>query len=375
MRIRIPHTLFIAFILLLNSCNGEDVQIDNALDFEEAIADEMNSQKIPALSTLIFKEDNILYEKYFGQSNVEQNVALSSNHVFLLASISKTITATALLQLYDNGLFDLNDKINDHLPFAVKVPGQSTDITFKMLLTHTSGIADGDALDGQYYYGEDSPVALDFFLENYLTPGGQFYNAGQNYHSFEPGTQHEYSNVGNALIAVLVEQISGMGFNAYCKQNIFTPLGMTNSFWRLDEISQPIVQPYEYTGGQYKAIQHYTFTDYPNGGLRSNVSDMFIFLSTLAQGGSNGSFELLKASTVAAMFSPQIPNLDNTVGLHMFLFDPNNNLWGHDGGEEGVATIMAFNPETKIGVLIFANQGDADLDDMLVDAYQLGSKL
>lgn len=375
MRIRLPHTLFVAFIMLLHSCNGEEFQIDNALDFEEAIADEMNAQKIPALSTLIFKEETILYEKYFGQSNVEQNLALSSNHLFLLASISKTITATALLQLYDDGLFDLNDKINDHLPFVVKAPNQSTDITFKMLLTHTSGIADGDALDGQYYYGEDSPVALDFFLQNYLTPGGQFYNASQNYYSFEPGTQHEYSNVGNALIAVLVEQISGMGFNAYCKQNIFTPLGMTNSFWRLDEISQPIVQPYEYTGGQYKAIQHYTFTDYPNGGLRSNVSDMFIFLSTLAKGGSQESFELLKASTVAAMFRPQIPNLDNTVGLHMFLFDRNNNLWGHDGGEEGVATIMAFNPETKIGVLIFANQGDADLDDLLVDAYQLGTKL
>ncbi len=375
MRIPAFTLLLLAFTLLLNSCNGEDFQIDNSVDFEDAVAFEMEDQKIPALSALIFKEEQVLYERHFGQANVEQNTPLSANHVFLLASISKTITATALLQLYEEGRFALDDKINDHLPFAVKVPNQSTDITFQMLLTHTSGIADGDALDGQYYYGEDSPVALDFFLENYLAPGGQFYNASQNYHSFEPGTRHEYSNVGNALIAVLVEQISGMGFNAYCKQNIFNPMGMTNSYWRLDEISQPIVQPYEYTGGAYKAIPHYTFTDYPNGGLRSNVSDMFIFLSTLAQGGSRNGFELLKSATVAAMISPQIANIDNTVGLHMFLFDGNRNLWGHDGGEQGVATIMAFNPETKIGALIFTNQGDADLDDLLAGAYDLGTKL
>lgn len=375
MRISAFSPLVLALILLLHSCSGEDFQIDNSIDFEEEISTEMGDQKIPALSVLIFKEETILYEKYFGQSNIEQNLSLTANHLFLLASISKTITATALLQLHEDGRFGLDDKINDYLPFPVKVPNQSTDITFKMLLTHTSGIADGDALDGQYYYGEDSPVALDFFIENYLSPGGQFYNASQNYHNFEPGTRHEYSNVGNALIAVLVEQISGMGFNAYCKQNIFNPLGMTNSFWRLDEISQPIVQPYDYTGGQYKAIQHYTFTDYPNGGLRSNVSDMFIFLSTLAQGGSRGAFELLETGTVDAMISPQIANIDNTVGLHLFLFNGANNLWGHDGGEQGVATIMAFNPETKVGVLIFTNQGDADLDDLLLDAYQLGTKL
>lgn len=369
------NTFFLSFILLLLSCNGEDLQIDNSVDFEDTVAFEMEDQKIPALSALIFKEEQVLYERHFGLANVEQNTPLSANHVFLLASVSKTITATALLQLYENGRFDLDDKINDHLPFTVKVPGQSTDITFQMLLTHTSGIADGDALDGQYYYGEDSPVALDFFLQNYLVPGGQFYNASQNYHSFEPGTRHEYSNVGNALIAVLVEQISGMGFNAYCKLNIFNPMGMTNSYWRLDEISQPIVQPYEYKRGEYKAIQHYTFTDYPNGGLRSNVSDMFIFLSTLAQGGSRNGFELLKPATTAAMISPQIANIDNTVGLHMFQFDRNRNLWGHDGGEQGVATIMAFNPETKIGALIFTNQGDADLDDLLTDAYDLGTNL
>ena len=362
----------------LFGCQKDDLDIQNTEDYKEYLVDEMDYQQIPALSVLIFDGDNILHEEYLGKSDIAQNSALGINDLFLLASISKTITATALLQLYDDGLFDLDDNINDYLSFNVVVPNQSTPITFRMLLTHTSGIADGPALDGQYYYNEDSPVALDFFLENYLVPGGQFYSATENYHSFTPGTQHEYSNEGSALIAVLVEQISGVGFNTYCKQNIFQPLGMNNTFWRLDESVQSgnaIVRPYDLNGNQLEPIQHYTFTDYPNGGLRSTARDMHRFLTVFAEGGMSNNQQVLSSATVSAMLTPQITAIDNEVGLHMFIMNSAQNLWGHDGGEQGVATIMAFNKETKVGAIVFSNQGDADLDEMLQEAYKLGLKL
>lgn len=169
--------LALSLFLTFNNCRKKDPQINNVSDFEAYISVEMNRQKIPATAVLIFKNDNILYEKYFGQSNIEDETPLESNHVFLLASISKTITATALLQLYDQGYFQLDDTINDFLPFQVNIPNTSTDITFRMLLTHTSAIADGSALDDQYYYGQDSPIPLNHFLQNYLFPGGQHYNS------------------------------------------------------------------------------------------------------------------------------------------------------------------------------------------------------
>ena len=75
------------------------------------------------------------------------------------------------------------------------------------------------------------------------------------------------------------------------------------------------------------------------------------------------------------MITPQIPNLDNAVGLHLFNLNNENQLWGHDGGEQGVATIMAFNPSTKVGAIILTNQGDSDLDEILVEAYKLGLNL
>ncbi len=374
-----PHHTIIAifFLLLFSTCKEEEIIINNTTDFKEYIQDEMDIQRIPALSVLVFKEDDILYEDYLGQSNIEQNIALENDHLFLLASVSKVITATALLQLNDQNLFDLDDNINDFLPFDVNIPNQNTTITFRMLLTHTSAINDGSALDNQYYYGEDSPVQLGYFLENYLVPGGEFYNASENFHNFDPGTKHEYSNIGNALIGLLVQEISGMDFSDYCKQNIFTPLGMTNTYWHLNEISQTIVQPYDYNFSSRKneVVQHYTFTDYPNGGLRSTSRDLFKFLGAFVQGGQSNSVQLLQAETINAMITPQIPSIDNEVGLHLFLMNASNNLWGHDGGESGVATIMAFNPTTKIGVIILTNQGEAELDEILVETYKFGLKL
>jgi CubicO group peptidase (beta-lactamase class C family) len=369
------YLLSLAFLFHFNSCDKSAIAPNSIEELETQIEAAMETDNIAALSILIFNKDQIKYENYFGQSDIRQNEKLESQHLFLLASVSKTITATALLQLYDQGAFQLEDNINDYLPFSVDVPNQTTKITFKMLLTHTAGIQDGAALDDQYYYGQDSPTPLDEFLEDYLVPGRQYYDATDNFANFEPGTAYEYSNTGNALIAVLVEKITNISFNAYCKQNIFTPLGMTSTSWRLDEITLPIVQPYDYVNGQQVEIGHYTFTDYPNGGLRSNARDLFKFVSALAQKGRYNNHQLLKPTTVEAMLTPQIPTIDPSVGLHIFELDEEHTLWGHDGGEKGVSTILVFNPNTQVGVLIFTNSGDADLDQMVVDAYQLGLNL
>lgn len=358
-----------------SGCNEEELDIRTVEDLETYLQDEMDLQRIPALSVVLFNENGVILERYYGQSNMENDVDLGADHVFLLASVSKVITATALLQLHDDGLFELDDPINDHLPFQVNVPGQSTPVTFRMLLTHTSAIADADdALDSQYYYGQDSPMALSTFLEQYLVPGGQFYNATQNFTGSAPGSEHEYSNMGTALIGVLVENISGTDFNSYCKQNIFGPLGMNDTFWRLDESVQAgnaLVMPYDLAGNSPDPVGHYTNTDYPNGGLRSTGRDLATLLMTLANGGLRNGYRLLEAQTVQQMITPQIPQLEATMGLHMFLMNNELGLWGHDGGEQGVATTMAYHPTTRVGAVILTNQGEADPDEMLAECYKL----
>lgn len=363
-------------LLLFSACSKEETIIVNSgSEFETFLDEEMDIEHMPALSVLLFRGDSILYESYKGMADREQGIPLEEDDLFLLASVSKVITATALLQLYDDGMLSLDDPINNYMPFAINHPDYTIPITFRMLLTHSSGIADGPAMDDEYYYGMDSPVALGTFIQSYFVPGGADYSASDNFYNFEPGTDYEYSNMGNALIGYLVEVISGQDFNQYCKQHIFQPLGMQHSYWQLDEIPGTIVRPYRYHRRDYEPIEHYTFTDYPNGGLRSTARDLHRFFSAFVNNGISNNYTLLKPATIAEMSELQIPNIDAEVGLHLFIMDKQNNLWGHDGGEEGVATLVAFNLSNRTGVILLTNEGDANLEYIMRTGYDWARRL
>lgn len=354
------------------SCRKNDPVPESADELRTLALDEMDSERIPAMALLVFKNEQVIFEDYLGKSSLENNTDLQADDLFLIASISKLVTGTALLQLHDQGAFGLDDPINLDLPFEVSAPDWNTEITHRMLLTHTSSIADGPALDDQYYYGSDSPVALGDFLEDYLVPGGAYFDDIENFTGDEPGTAFEYSNTGTALEGHLVETISGNNFNDYCKQFIFSPLGMNDTYWRLDEISQTIVQPYNYDRRDYEAIDHYTFTDYPNGGLRTTARDLHRLLLIFANGGVSQNQRILAEATVNEMLTLQVPDLADDMGLQILLLDKAEGIWGHDGGEQGVATIAGFDPITKVGAIVLANQGEADLDRIFKQAIAYG---
>ena len=153
---------------------------------------------------------------------------------------------------------------------------------------------------------------------------------------------------------------------------------MSDTYWRLDESmgsGNPLVMPYDLDGNRPKAVGHYTNTDYPNGGLRSTGRDLATLLMTFSKGGLHNGHQLLSNQTVQQMITPQIPQLEPTMGLHMFLMNRGLGLWGHDGGEQGVATTMAYHPTTRIGVIVLTNQGEADPDEILAECYKLALKL
>lgn len=367
--------IFIFFVLISISCDKNDLDINNIDDFNAYLDEELINQEIPALAVLIFKGETIKYERYLGQSNIENNSELTQNDIFLLASVSKMVTGVALLQLYENGEFDLDDRINDYLPFNINVPNQTNPITFRMLLTHSSAIKDGANAELFYSYGEDSPLALKTYMEKYLLPNGEYYDAADNFYNYEPGTGYNYSNMASALIGVLVEEISQENFRDYCRENIFQPLGMSNTYWSLDAAllsNKTLVQPYN---ENIEAVEHYSFPDYPNGALRSTARDMMKFLSALGQNGTFNNHQLLNENTVSEMLSQQIPSLDETMGLHTFLLYTAYDIWGHDGSEQGVSTEVGFNKNNKTGVIVLSNLQDVDVSSILLEAYKIGLEL
>jgi CubicO group peptidase (beta-lactamase class C family) len=155
-------------------------------------------------------------------------------------------------------------------------------------------------------------------------------------------------------------------------------MGMNQTYWKLNKSKQsdfPIVTPYNFINNQFDPIQNYSFTHYPSGGLRSTGRDMMKFFSALANDGFYNNLHILNENTIDSMLSPQIQSLNNEMGFHIFLMDPINYLWGDDGAIKGASTIVGASPFSDMGVVILTNQGDVDLNDLLLEGYTLGMKL
>ena len=158
------------FIPEINKNYTDNRNEQELVDLIESI---INSNNVPGVSVAVVKSDQIVWNKSFGMANIEQNIPVSDSTMFMLASVSKTVTATALMQLWEAGMIDLNIDINNYLPFEVKHPDYlNIPITAKMLLAHTSGIKDNwGVMD---YYDGDSELSLGYYLEQYLSVDGSF---------------------------------------------------------------------------------------------------------------------------------------------------------------------------------------------------------
>ena len=314
----------------------------------------MNAENAPGMATLIVKDGEIVWVNAYGLADVGANVPVTDSTVFMLASISKVFTGTALMHLFENGQMDLDEDINNYLPFDIDVPGfESDSITFRQLMTHTASIADGAAMDG-YYSNGDPTITLPDVIERYFSTSGADYNANQNFSTDVPGTAYEYSNMGTALAGYMVEAVSGTDFSEYCNTHIFDKLCMNNTSWYLAQFdTNDVARPYQWIGGQYEPYAHYGFADYPDGQLRSNILDLANFLIAVMQDGSFNGQQLLSGASINEMLTAQIPSLDATQGLNWYQEEiyltggGTVQVWGHNGGESGVSTDMYFNPQQQ----------------------------
>ena len=160
------------------------------------LASQLQALKVPGLSAAIIKDGRVACAAAAGMANIEARRPVTPETLFLVASVSKTITATALMQLHEQGKFRLDDDVGRYLPFAVSIPAASKSaITFRQLLTHTSSIKDNYAHIDVATKGADSPVPLADFARGYLTPGGAYYDKSANFAKRAPGTRAAYSNM------------------------------------------------------------------------------------------------------------------------------------------------------------------------------------
>lgn len=327
---------------------------------DDYINSQMAAKHISGLGAVLIKNGKLAWTGSYGLANREENIPVTDSTMFMIASVSKTITATALLHLWQENGFDLDADINGFLPFEVRNPHFPDDpITFRQLLTHTSSIKDN--WNEMPYFDGDSPISLADFMFNYLSPQGTSYHAEQNFYSYAPQTHYNYCNISAALCGYLVEAISGIPFNEYCNQNLFQPLCMENTGWFLSEIDNDLIaHPYSYSGGAYHDEGLYGYPDYPDGQLRTTPLSLAKFLWMHMNDGQFDGVQVLDSATIAAMRTVQLPDISEDQGLIWYYYtDATGTWWGHNGGDSGVSTDMYLNEATGTG-LVLLTSGDGN---------------
>jgi CubicO group peptidase (beta-lactamase class C family) len=332
------------------------------------ILEKMAEGSIPALSAALVDGDEVVWTGAYGTANFEHGVATSPGTIFMLASVSKTVTAVAAMQAVEDGLLDLDADVNEVLHFAVRNPSFPDDpITARMLLTHTSSIVDNVRLFALLYFRGDSPIALGDFLADYLVPDGAYYDPDANFGGYPPLAAVNYCNYAVALAAYLVEVVEGVPFDRFCHARIFEPLGMAETSWHLAGLpARSIAMPYTQHGGEFVPAGLYGYPDYPDGQLRTSPSHLARHLMAFMGFGELDGARILQPATVEEMRRVQYPNLDPTQGLIWYYAGDlhGNTVLGHNGGDIGVSTEMFFDPEANLGVIMLTT-----LD--LVDGAQL----
>ncbi len=317
-------TGFILLLLLSLQLFGQST-IDS--QFEEWMID----RQIPGLAVGYVSDGELLYEGYFGMSNIESEVSVNQNTSFMLASVSKHFTHFAALIALDEGdIESLDDPVNKYLPFDIQHPFDNGEITIQHLIDHTSGIRDN--WDEMPYLSSDEQTRpLGEYLKAYLTLNGDIYFDDLNYYTEGIGDEN-YSNIGFALLGFVVESATDTDFATYAKNKIFEPLCMNHTSFLLDDLDiSEVAMPYNASGAGFSAIGHYSYNDYPSGRMRSSLRDMANYAIACLQLGSMDGTTVLTPPVSYQIFN------------------------GHGGGDQGVATGLSLDKTNMKATIILMN--------------------
>jgi len=358
-----------------NVALDEEIHL-NEEAFDALIRAVMKLGHMPSISAAIIKDDELVWAKGYGTCNIERGINADVDTIYLVASISKTFTATAIMQLQEKGMLNIDDDVNKYLPFSLRNPNYpDKPITIRMLLSHTSSLNSDPPTFYAYIPGD--PEIEDYpypWLKEYLLPDGSIY-IPQVWADYAPGEEMRYANVGYGILGYVVERVSDMSFDDYCRENIFEPLHMYNSSFRLSRLDVGrVATPYMIYRGDYYPLLQYGILVYPAGGLRTTVEDLSHFLIAHMNGGVYDGVRILNEESVEEMHSIQAYSgysFDYGLGFQIWHRRGGEEI-GHTGGLYGVATIMVFRDD-GVGIIFFTNKEIDGVREMI--AFSLLQRL
>ena len=348
---------FIVFFLL-NGCSttSEKFETASCADYEcvkESISrlarQEMEKNKVTGLSVALVDDKGLIWAQGFGYADKENNIPATPQTVYRVASISKLLTATAIIQLAEQGRINIDESLTTYLPeFSIKThfPGGGR-ITPRNLMTHHSG------LPANFYKGilSSKPEPFTKVIEEIK----------DEYLAYPPESVYSYSNLGVTLLGDVIERVSGKSYASYMDESILGPIGMYNSSFSM---KTGMVVAKGYKDGD--ATNELGIRDLPATGLLSSAVDLGRFMQMVLAGGISGERQIIKPETLAEMLRPQNVKVSLDMGIYTGLgwaLDGMGNteiknagpVVHHGGSLPSFNSQLLVLPEKKLGVVVLTN--------------------
>ncbi|NQT60638.1 MAG: beta-lactamase family protein [Bacteroidetes bacterium] len=319
----------------------------------DTIQKEMTEKKITGLSIAVSDSTGTVWTKGFGLSNKKSGTEFTETTISNVGSVSKLVTAAAVMRLVEMGLLDLDEPVTTYIP-EFKPLGMDTignPITVRMLLNHESGL-ESDAFH-DFFLGYEAPEDFPYSYRRAIDAVNQSGVVRKPYEMFS------YCNLGYSLLGVIVERAQGAGFQESVKKLVFDPLGMDDSSFNRDEIPSDRMAM-GYLAGKPEMVPY--IRDMPAGSLNTTAIDMGIFLQSMLASYNSGE-GLLLPETVNEMFQPSnedVPfDLDFQVGLTWWVVDlqnlPGEFIVGHGGDLPPYHSLVIVLPKRDISVFVMVN--------------------
>ena len=356
--------------------------------------------KVPGVVALVARKGKIVYYKAFGMADNQKGRALQREDIFRIASQSKAITATAVMMLWEEGRFQLDDPISKYIPefknpqvfksFRYQDTSYTTtparsEITIRQLLTHTSGLGYG-AIDAEEPFKliYQKAGVTDLFTTQNISIAESVKKLAKLPLHHQPGEKYTYSE-GLDVLGYFIELISGMPFDAFLRKRLFEPLQMNDTWFYLpDAKANRLVAVQRADNGQWRPYP-VTFydPDYPvkgakrffsgGAGLSSTAKDYATFLQMYLNGGELNGIRILSRTTIQSMMGNQIGKLwedtDRHYGLAFGVLTAQGQEKGGRGSEGTFDWGGYFNTqyfadpkEQTIGILLKQTQGPTSDD-------------
>ena len=329
----------------------------DALELEARVGGIPNRWPAVGLAVGVVRDRRLECFSGHGLADIATSSPVTQDSVFRIASVTKTFTAIAVLQLWEQGLVDLDAPANDYLRAYRLVPAKAgfRPATVRQLLTHTAGIREVLRLSGLLRMrdlGETVPLGRP------VPPLAEYYRGCLRIDA-EPGTRFAYTNHGFATLGQLVEDVTGTPLDHHLRERIFKPLGMADTdLVRPERVRSRLATGYELRSGGAEPVGDYEVVTVGGGAAWSTPRDMARFLAALLDGGAGEHGAILEPGTVATMFAPHYRPDPRIPGFGLGFF--RSNLGGHlvvehDGILPGFDAQLMLAPDDGVGVLAFAN--------------------